>query len=312
MKPIKTVVIVGLGAIGAIYAEKLRNQSNVELFVLVDEARKRRYEKNGIMYNGKRYDFTYILPSDTHLQADLIIVATKSHVLHTAIEMMEHIVGKDTIILSLMNGISSERLIGERYGMEHILYAMYLGHGSKNMADGITHDGVNRIFFGDTEGNGTSDKEERCKEFFDRTGIDYIVSNNILHELWRKFMIIVGLNQASVLLQSNYGVYQKQPSAVAFAEKLMLEVKAIAEALGIEDTDRMLKNALAVVDQLPAETTASIYQDYQMKRPMEVDIFSGEICRLGRELNIPTPYNDVVNDVLSAINEKHLMEKDKQ
>jgi 2-dehydropantoate 2-reductase len=79
--------------------------------------------------------------------------------------------------------------------------------------------------------------------------------------------------------------------------------------LGIEDTDRMLKNALAVVDQLPAETTASIYQDYQMKRPMEVDIFSGEICRLGRELNIPTPYNDVVNDVLSAINEKHLMEK---
>lgn len=311
MKQIKTVVILGLGAIGTIYAEKLCNRPDVELFVLADEARKQRYEKNGIIYNGKRYDFTYVLPSDTHVQADLIIVATKSHGLHTAIEMMEHIVGEDTIILSLMNGISSERLIGERYGMEHILYAMYLGHGSNNMAGGITHDGVNRIFFGDAERNGTSDKEERCKEFFYRTGIDYTVPDNIMHEVWRKFMIIVGLNQASVLLQCNYGVYQKQPSAVAFAEKLMLEVKAIAEALGIKDTGKMLKNALAAVDLFPAETTASIYQDYLMKRPMEVDIFSGEICRLGRELNIPTPYNDVVNDVLSAINEKHLMEKDK-
>ena len=84
------------------------------------------------------------------------------------------------------------------------------------------------------------------------------------------------------------------------------EAALVAAALGVDRAQALPDETEEAVSRLPAATVPSIYQDYMMHRQMEVDIFSGELCRLGRELGIPTPYNDAVRDILTAMNEKNI------
>ena len=304
-KPIRHVMIVGLGALGTVYAETFRRFPDVQVSILVDEGRKARYLANGVWYNGQKCQFHYVLPQEGGPAADLILVATKSNGLSAALDMMVPFVGENTLILSLMNGISSETLLAQRFGWEHVLYAMYFGHASSNLNGQVTHDGVSHIYFGEADNTLLSPRVARCKAFFDHTGVAYTVPQDMLHALWRKFMVIVGFNQSTVIFQDSYRVFQTCPSALAFARSLMAEGVAVARALGIPQADTLAQEAEQSALPLPPSTTPSIYQDYLMHREMEVDIFSGELCHLGRKLGVATPYNDAVRDILIAQNEKN-------
>ncbi|HVU12389.1 MAG TPA: 2-dehydropantoate 2-reductase N-terminal domain-containing protein, partial [Phototrophicaceae bacterium] len=151
---INNVLIIGLGAIGSIYAAKLQQYDPACVRVLVDQARRQRYQANGIVLNGTRYDFHYVLPDQSEPKADLILIATKADALPAAIDVIAGFVHDETIILSLLNGITSEDMIAERYGWDHVLHAYFVGHGSTRAGSAVTFDGVGRIVFGDA--NATS------------------------------------------------------------------------------------------------------------------------------------------------------------
>jgi 2-dehydropantoate 2-reductase len=118
---IKTVSIIGLGALGMGFGELLlRNMPKENLRIVADEARIKRYKEQGIYVNGKPCDFNYITPEETGKPADLLIFMVKSNQLQNAIKDARNQVGKNTIIMSALNGITSEEIIGEAYGMENI------------------------------------------------------------------------------------------------------------------------------------------------------------------------------------------------
>ena len=121
MKEIKNVLLCGLGAIGTIYADKLQRSNSDNFRVLVDESRLKKYTENPIKFNGVKLDFNYLLPSDKDFKADLIIVSTKFTGLDDAIKNMANFVKEDTIILSLLNGVTSEDIIAVAYGKEKLL-----------------------------------------------------------------------------------------------------------------------------------------------------------------------------------------------
>src|SRR5262245_64392584 len=108
MKEIKQVIVIGLGAIGSIYAAKLKQYDPGCVRVLIDQARLERYPSRGIVLNGVRHDFDYVLPGENADKADLILIATKADALPDAIAALEGFVHGETIILSLLNGITSE------------------------------------------------------------------------------------------------------------------------------------------------------------------------------------------------------------
>lgn len=148
MNEIKNVIIVGIGAIGMIFMSRMQRCENVNLYALVDDKRKDRYIKNGTIFNGIPYDFNYVLPNnDSKIKPDLIIIATKSQDLNKAIEMIERYVDDNTIIMSQLNGITSEKIIGKVYGIEKVLYSMMLGHTSTRIDNSVTHDGNAKSLF---------------------------------------------------------------------------------------------------------------------------------------------------------------------
>ena len=120
---IKKVVICGLGAVGLTYANKLKDVC--ELFVLADGKRILKYKENPPLLNGKEIKLNYITPQ-TSQKADLIIIATKFGGLDSALDYMQNCVGENTIIISLINGISSENIIAKRYGKDKVLHSYFI------------------------------------------------------------------------------------------------------------------------------------------------------------------------------------------
>ena len=118
---IKNVLICGIGAIGSIYADKIQQYSPNNLKILVDEGRLKRYLKHPNIFNGKELRFEYVLPDEKNFKADLIIIATKYDGLNDAIKNIKNFVSENTIIVSLLNGITSEKIIAEKYGCDKSL-----------------------------------------------------------------------------------------------------------------------------------------------------------------------------------------------
>ena len=125
MKEIKKVLVCGIGAVGSIYADKIEKFNPDDLRILVDKNRLERYKKNPTIFNGRILNFNYILPIATDFKADLIIIATKFDGLQEVVTNIKNFVHEGTIILSLLNGVTSEKLsqklMEEKNCFTHIL-----------------------------------------------------------------------------------------------------------------------------------------------------------------------------------------------
>jgi 2-dehydropantoate 2-reductase len=294
MRDITQVIVIGLGAIGSIYAASLKQYDPGCVRVLVDPPRIERYKAHGIVLNGVRQDFAYVLPGsnrDKQDKADLILIATKADALQDAIAAIEGFVHDETIILSLLNGITSEEQIAERYGWDKVLHAYFIGHGSTRSGNAVTFDGVGRIVFGEANARTRTPRVDAVCRFFDRAGIDYEVPDDILFSMWCKFVVNVGINQASAILRGSYGALRSNAIAYAIVQELMQEAALIAQAVGIHNADAILPWCENFIRNMPADFKSSMLQDIEAGKKTEVDIFGGAVCALGQKYGIPTPQN---------------------
>ena len=304
MKEIKKVLICGLGAIGSIYAVKILKHKDVELSVLVDRARLIRYRQEPLIFNGEKYCFDYVTADDTFI-ADLIIIATKSSALDSVLVDLKGFVAQDTVILSLLNGLESEDRIAEVFGQDKVLYSYYIGHTSTRIGRNVSHDGVYKTVFGEKYNNEYSNNVLTVKNFFDKTGINYEIPIDMEYARWWKFLVNVGYNQASAVLNASYGDFQKSDQANKLAIKLMNEAVEIARVCGVKNTDRLIPEVLEVVSTMVPETKTSMLQDVEAGRKTEVDIFAGYISELGKKYGIKTIYNDMFLEIIKAIDDKN-------
>ena len=289
MNKINNVIICGLGAIGTIYAEKLKLCTNLK--ILADEKRIERYKKNPVIFNGKKCDFDFILPDEKNFKADLIIISVKNSGLVDAAASIKNFVDENTIILSLLNGISSEEYLASIYGWEKLLFSYFVGHTSTRKGAEITFDGVGEIVFGEKENSEFSQKVLAVKNLFDETKIDYSIPEDMEYSMWKKFLVNVGTNQASAILGGAYKLFQNSEKSMNLAKNFMKEAQKIAEVSGVKNTEKMLDEALEIINSMLPETKSSMLQDVESARKTEVEIFAGKVIEMGEKFNIPTPYN---------------------
>ncbi len=301
MKEIKKVLLCGLGAIGTIYADKIQRHNADDFRVLVDEKRKEKYSKNPVIFNGVRLDFNYLLPSDCDFKADLIIIATKFSGLNDAVKNIKNFVKEDTIILSLLNGVTSEDIIGAIYGKEKLLYSYFIGHSSVREGNSITHDDVNTIVFGAPDNS--CENVLSVKKYFDTVGINYKIPEDIKRSMWLKFMLNVCANQPTAILRMTFGEMLENKHFMQFAVKIMAEVRDIAKAEGINNTETMIDETLKHLSTMIPDGKTSMLQDVEAGRKTEVDMFAGTVIDFGKKHNIPTPYNKILKEMVEIIEE---------
>lgn len=306
MNEIKNVVICGIGAVGSIYANKINEYNSNFLRVLVDRTRLQNYTTNPKIFNGKPLYFNYILPENNDFKADLIIIATKFDGLNETIKNIKNFVKEDTIILSLLNGVTSEELIAEKYGWKHTLLSYFIGHSAMRYGNNITHDGVGTIVFGVKDKTQTDIRDiELVKNYFDKVGLDYKIPDDMQRDLWLKFMLNVSSNQPSAILGMTFGQMQSNQKFMDFFVKIMEEVRKIAKAQGVKNTETMIDEALETFNKMIPEGKTSMLQDVESKRKTEVEMFAGTIIELGKKHNIPTPYNQIMKEMIEIIHESY-------
>lgn len=289
----KKILICGLGAVGLTYAVKF--QEKTKLKVLVDEARLKRYSLNKPIFNGEEKEFDYILPTTKDFMPDLIIIATKAQGLDEAIKNIENFVGGNTIIISLLNGISSEEKIKEKYPNACVLKSYFIGHSAVRVGNSVTQDGVGTIF---VENNPV------IKSIFDETEIDYKIPDDIDYSMWLKYTMNLFSNQVSAILNLTFGELKRNEAFITFAKKIIAEVRQIAAKKGVKGLENLEKDALNFLSKMCDEGKTSMLQDVLAGRKTEVDIFAGEIIRLGKQFGLPTPYNQVLYDLINIMEQK--------
>jgi 2-dehydropantoate 2-reductase len=316
MDRIQSVLIAGAGAIGLTVADSVLRHDPSCLSVLAQGDRLSRYRERGLWINGRRIDCGFADPGEYTSAGrggrpfDFIIVASKFHQLNQIIADIQPFVGDETIIMSLLNGISSEEIIGAAYGRERLPLAMIIGNDSQNGAGGVTFSQRGVINFGDAEDR-SLERDRLIAGFFTRTGIPFEYhEQHMKRVLWYKFMINVGLNQTSALLRLPYGAFKRGsgngagrsiPEARELLESAMREVIVIAAAENISLSEKDIDNWYATVEKLSDSGYTSMAQDVRSGRKTEVELFSLTVMEYGRKHHIPTPVNETLYRALRAI-----------
>ena len=287
-KNMKTV-IVGMGALGILYGNRIAETLGKDAVTfLADEERVARYQKETFYCNGKECDFQITSKPEV---ADLVIFAVKGTTLKEAMELSKDAVGEDTILLSVLNGISSEEMMAAYFEKGHIVHCIAQGMDAVKLGNELTyaHEGELRI--------GTPDLAdiyyvERAAKMLEMAGIPYVVEEDILHRLWGKWMLNVGVNQVVMVEEGTYDTIQKPGEARERMINAMKEVQKLSELAGTCVTMEDLEKYVALVDTLNPDGMPSMRQDGLLKRPSEVDFFAGAVIAKAKQYQMAVPVNE--------------------
>jgi len=308
MNNIKTVSLIGLGAIGTYLATQLKTTLGDDLRIIASGERKERILRDGMVAGGVRHDFNVVEPGEITGYADLAIIITKFMTLREALEDMKNQIGPDTIILAPLNGVEAEDVVAEYYGSENIIPSLMMVSSVKKGNECVFDPKTAFIEIGEMKNieGAYSPRVTAVKELFEASGINVRIPEDMARAKWLKFMINVSENQSSAVLGICYKAWTGiSPSADFIREKIALEVIAIAQAQGINLSEEDLKQRRKRVLRVLPQNKTSTLQDIEAGRHTEVDIFAGTIMRLGERFGIPTPYNEMMYHMIKVLEEKN-------
>ena len=285
MKKIETSALIGLGALGILFGRKMPG-----VRVIADKARIARYSAESVVCNGEEYQFTYVTPEEGR-PVDLLLVAVKATVLEQAIRDMAKFVGPDTVILSVLNGITSEEHIDAAYP-GHALWSVAIGMDATRTGRKLVFNQAGKIQFGERDGAMTG-RVQAVADYLDACGIANEPCSDILYKQWNKLMVNDGLNQAAAAFDLTYGGLCRSAEAQAKMHEAMQEVIRLANLEGVplprDNDEQFLRTAMPAFnpDGMP-----SMRQDVLAKRPTEVEEFAGVVRARAKKYGMPTPAND--------------------
>lgn len=263
MKDIHIVSIVGLGAIGSYFAEKIQPVLKDNLRIIAGGRRKEQLEKEGRIINSHQRFFHLVSPEENTGYSDLVLICSK------------------------MTGLKQ---------------------ALKDAGNQITFDPeVSYIEFGEqiNDPNALSPKVQKVKEFFDLAAIPSVIRPDMLRAIWEKYICNVSENQVSAVLNIPFGAW----GACTDADRLRIltagEVIQIARKKGIPIEENYAEKHLDRLKKLPPGNTPSTLQDLLAGRKTEVEMFAGTILRMGKELDIPTPFNEFLYHAIRVLEAKN-------
>lgn len=297
---IKTVAILGAGAVGSYFIAGFSPYLNENLWVIADGERKARLEAEGITINGKKYMLNVKTPKQAK-GADLLLVALKYNSLVPALDEIKEIVTKDTIVMSLMNGVDSEEIIESVIGGGHMVCSM-IKIAAERIGSSVVYDPVatQGVFFGEIK---NTSKVTAIAKLCDNSDVKYVVCDDIMTAIWSKYALNISKNIPQAIIGCGFGAYYDSAYVANMSRLLRSEVVAVAAAKGIDISDE--NTGVGNSNYVTKKARFSTLQDLDNHRHTEIDMFCGTLVKLGSELNIPTPYNEFAYNIIKGLEEKN-------
>lgn len=300
---IQSVAVLGAGAVGSYVIWGLSHKKDIRLGVIAEGERADRLKKGGCRINDEVYRPEVWSPQEAE-DMDLLIVSLKYGSLPEALESIKTIVGEHTTVMSLMNGVDSEKLIAEQVGDDRVLRSLIkvASHKEEN-GYYFNPETTLGIIFGELAAPFDSERVQAIESLFADTGIHFRSTEFIREEIWGKFRLNVCNNLPQAILGAGVGCYSDSTHMKVISDGLRRELEQIALAKGI-DMSKMAGTS-GRGSAVPASARYSTLQDLDAGRHTEIDMFSGTLMRMGEELGIPTPYNEYTYHMIKALEEKN-------
>ncbi len=233
--------------------------------------------------------------------ADLVIFAVKDRHLAQAIEDAAAVIGPQTIIMSILNGLDSEERIAARYGTDRVLLCVALGMDAERAGHQIRFRQPGRLLVGRPGNDAEPDLQVAAvQQALDRAGLVWQTPADMRHAIWSKFYFNTGINQASAVLHAPYGAFQPEGDPRRLMKALMAEVLQVAAAAGVALGADDVAHWDQVLASMPAAGWTSMAQDANAGRQTEVETFAGRVVGLGERHGIATPVNQTILWILRA------------
>jgi 2-dehydropantoate 2-reductase len=289
------ITIVGLGAMGILFGDlAVKNLGPDHVRFLAGGDRLERYKKDGARCNGETCDFRFSDGSDG--PSGLLIFAVKSPDLEAAMELAAPTVDENTVILSLLNGVTSEEILERRFGGEKVLYTVTQGMDAVRVGNELTYHSPGRMFAGVPQEDyfDRGEKLDAVLALLRRAGLPFQREEDILHRMWCKFMLNVGVNQVCMAFETDYGGVQQPGELRDLMIAAMDETRKVGACQGVLVTQKDRTEYLAVMDGLHPRGIPSMRQDGLAHRRTEVDLFAGAVLEMARRYGMNAPVNGML------------------
>lgn len=291
---IRKAAIVGVGALGTLYGYLVGKHLGWDAVTMVtDPDRAARYRRDGVLANGEPCPFHYFDGTEPAEAVDIAIFAVKAGGLAQSAEEAAPLIDGHTVILSVLNGITSEDVLAERFGPENVLLCTAQGMDATRRGRNTNFEKSGNLWFGPRQA-GQEEITAAAADFFRRAGIACEVADDMPLRMWKKLMLNVGINQATTVFETNYEGMKGPGPARDVMLAAMREVLAVGNAMGIPLTEEDIRKWMVVTDNFGGEGMPSMRQDMLAGRKTELDLFAGTICRFGQKAGVPTPVNDLL------------------
>lgn len=229
---------------------------------------------------------------------DVVVVAVKTWQLEEAVPGIRRLLGAETWVLPLLNGVEAATVLAAALGPERVVGGTCEVISRLGAPGEIVHVGATpRIALGELDGR-PSRRTEALRDAFRAAGVEAEVPPDVHAAIWRKFLFVVSVGGVGAATREPIGVTRRLPASRALLERAMAEIEALARARGVALPAGAVGEALAFVDTLPPEGTASLQRDLAAGRRSELEAWTGAVVRLARESGVAAPTHDLLYSVL--------------
>lgn len=290
------IAMLGAGAMGSVIGGHLANAGNDVVMIDVNEDHISTIKTNGlVLENDESKDVVKVRAATNSIgiePVDLVIVLVKSFHTEDAIRASENIVGPETTVLSLQNGLGQEEVLANIVGRERVIAGKtYVGGMLSAPGHAVAGVKGKETIIGELDGQITP-RIRKVAEAFDAANLATIVSDNIVGAMWDKLLINVAAGALSGITGLNFGNLYDLPEVEETAIEAVAEAMRVASALDVQLETKTPKDAwLKASAGLPFDFKPSVLQALERGQTTEIDFINGAVVRAGQKAGIATPVN---------------------
>lgn len=306
--PDMRIAVFGTGGVGGYFGGRLAQTGEDVIFIARGE-HLRAIKANGLRVDSRDGDFVIYPAAATDNvgdvgQVDLVVVGVKAWQVSEAARAMKPLVGPNTTVLPLQNGVDAAAQLVDTLGPDHVIgglcrivsFVVEPGH--------IRHAGfAPSVIIGELD-NKRTERVATIEQLFKRAGVDITIATDIQVALWTKFLFIASFSGVGAIADAPAGVIRTDPQRRKQMISAMQEIYALAHARGINLPPDSIDKVMASVDGLPDDATSSMQRDIAAGKASELEAQNGAVVRMAREAGIEVPTHSLIYQTLRPLEEK--------
>jgi len=303
-----SIAVYGAGGIGAYFGGRLA-QAGADVSLIARGEHLEALRSEGLRVESIHGDFEADLPATDEPAeigpVDYVLVCVKSFDTPEVAGNLDPLLGEDTAVISLQNGVSNERTLAEAVGQERVMGGVCYILSTIKEPGVVEHTGgPARIVFGELDGTVT-DRAERFRDLCERADVDVTLSEDVRVAMWEKFTFIVAQAGMTATVRLPIGEIREAEASWVMYERIMREVEAVAAAESAPLPEGTVDRWLEFVQDLEADAYSSLHYDMTHGKRMELDALHGTVVDLAEDHGIDVPACEAVYAILEPWAERN-------